>query len=271
MLNNFFYFTVFSVILSCNPNSQASFDISKHYDLKTPSEYFEMPHKLREISGIDTINTHQFVTHNDENGRIFIYDLKNKTIIRTISFGKDGDYEDVAIAGKTAYVVRSDGTLFEVKNYLENPLTTIHKTFLSEKDNVEGLCYDQEDNQLLLATKGNKVKKIYAFSIENKTLNPKPIFEINPKSIKARYHVKTEFSPSAIAIHPITKNYVVLSSIGKMLAEFDREGHVMQVFNINYAQFEQPEGLCFSKNGDMFISNESKNSKANILKYNYLQ
>ncbi|CAH8286520.1 SdiA-regulated protein [Mariniflexile fucanivorans] len=261
---------ILSVSLSCITNSQTSFDLSKHYDLKKPSEYFEMPYELREISGIDTINAHQLITHNDEKGEIFIYDLNNESIKKTISFGKKGDYENITIVGKTAFVLRSDGTIYEVKNYLENPITTIHKTFLSKKDNVESLCYDQENNQLLLATKGNKVKKIYAFSLENNELISKPIFEINPKIIKKHYHTKNDFSPSAIAIQPITKNYIILSSIGKMLVEFDNEGQLIHVFNINYAYFRQPEGLCFSKNGDMYISNESKNSKANILKFDYL-
>lgn len=271
MLKKNLYIVIFSIILSCNTNSQTPFDISKHYDLKTPSEYFEMPNQLKEISGIDTINPHQLITHNDEKGELFIYGLKNKSIKRPIHFGKNDDYEDVAIVGKTAYVVRSDGTLFEVTNFLEAPITTIHKTFLSKKDNVEGLCYDQENNQLLLACKGGKIKKVYAFSLKNNELNPKPVFKINPKSIKERYHVKNDFSPSAIAIHPVTKNYFMLSSIGKMLAEFDNEGHLIHVFNINYPHFRQPEGLCFSKNGDMYISNEAKGRKATILKFNYLQ
>ncbi|MFD2917227.1 SdiA-regulated domain-containing protein [Psychroserpens luteus] len=270
MLKKIIYIAILTVTLSCNTNSQALFDISKHYDLKTPSEYFEMPYELREISGIDTIDAHQLINHNDEKGELFIYDLKNKSIKKTIPFGENGDYEDVAVVGKTTFVLRSDGTLYEIKNYLESPKTTIHKTFLTAKDNVEGLCYDKENNQLLLATKGNKVKKIYTFSIENKVLNPKPIFEINPKSIKKHYHVKNDFSPSAIAIHPLTKNYFILSSIGKMLAEFDNKGNLIHLYNINYTHFRQPEGLCFSENGDMYISNEAKGRNATVLKFKYL-
>ena len=32
-------------------------------------------------------------------------------------FGKDGDYEDITIRGQTVYVIRSDGQIFEVKNF----------------------------------------------------------------------------------------------------------------------------------------------------------
>ncbi len=270
MLKICLYISIISVCFSCNTNSQTFFDISKHYNFNTPSEYFEMPYELREISGIDTVNTNQLITHNDEKGELFVYDLKTRSISKTIHFGKNGDYEDVAVVGKTIFVLRSDGTLYEIKDYLINPKTAIYNTFLSTKDNMEGLCYDQVNNRLLLASKGNKVKKIYAFPIESNMLNPLPVFEIKPKSIRNRYHIKYDFSPSAIAIHPITKNYFILSSVGKMLAEFDNEGHLIHVFNIKNNYFKQPEGLCFSKNGDMYISNEAKDSKASILKFKYL-
>ena len=63
----------------------------------------------------------------------------------------------------------------------------------------------------------------------------------------------------------------MLSSIGKMIAEFNRQGKLLHVFNINYSHFGQPEGICFSENGDLYIANEANVGKANILKFNYLQ
>lgn len=271
MLNKILYITIFSIILACNSKSKAPFDVSSHYDFKKPVAYFEMPHPLSEISGIDILNGTQFVTHNDEEGYLFIYNTRQNAIEKQVKFGKDGDYEDVAIVGSTAYVLRSDGVLFEVVNFQEAPAVTVHNTFLSKKDDVEGLCYDRENNRLLLACKGKKDKTIYAFSLEKKELNPDPVFEIDPKAIEDKFHIKATFSPSAIGIHPISKNYYVLSSVGKMLAEFDNNGNLIHVFNIDYSRFEQPEGLCFSKNGDIYISNEANEGKANILKFNYLQ
>ncbi|PIY11705.1 MAG: hypothetical protein COZ17_06000 [Flavobacteriaceae bacterium CG_4_10_14_3_um_filter_33_47] len=265
------YFSGLLILISCQNLLKNNFDESTAYNFSKPEKYWEMPYELREISGIDTINAHQLIAHNDEKGDLYIYDLKHKSIKKTIPFGKNGDYEDVVIVGKTAYVLQSNGTLFQVENFLESPKTIVHKTFLSNKDDVEGLCFDKKNNQLLLATKGHKSNKIYAFSIKNNALNSQAVFEIDSKDLKKKYKIKKDFSPSAIAIHPKTKHYFVLSSIGKMIAEFNRQGKLLHVFNINYSHFGQPEGICFSENGDLYIANEANVGKANILKFNYLQ
>jgi len=47
----------------------------------------------------------------------FQYDLDMREIVNKYDFGKDGDYEDITIRGQTVYVIRSDGQIFEVKNF----------------------------------------------------------------------------------------------------------------------------------------------------------
>ena len=111
---------------------------------------------------------------------------------------------------------------------------------------------------------------IYEFYLETYTLNPKPFISISQNEIKEKYNKADYFAPSGIAIHPITKNIYVITSIGKMMAEFSPEGKLLAVFDIDYPHFQQPEGISFDKNGDLYISNEAKGKKANILKFKYL-
>lgn len=264
-------------MISCQKQPKLNFDECKSYYLSEPEKIWEMPFELNEISGIELLENQKIIAENDEEGKLFIYDLKNKTIEKTISFGKDDDYEDVAINDETAYILRSDGTIFEIINYKTVPKTTKHHTFLSQDDDTEGLFFDAKKNRLLITCKGNssvleskKSRLIYEFLLENNTLNPKPIITISEKEIKKKYNNANYFAPSDIAIHPITKNIFIITSVGKMMAEVSPEGQLLNVFDLDYPHFQQPEGIIFDKNGDLYISNEAKGKKANILKFKYL-
>lgn len=273
-MNSTISFLAFLMLLSCQKQPKATFDECKLYDLNQPSAIWEMPEALDELSGIEILNSQKVICHNDEDGNLFVYNLNNKTIENIIPFAKEGDYEDVAIKESTAFVLRSDGTIFEVQNYLNAPKAIKNKTFLTEEDNAEGLFFEAEKNRLLVACKENSDKKngkgkrfVYEFLLGENELNPNPILTISQNDINP----KSQFSPSGIAIHPISKNIYILSSIGKMLAEFTSEGKLQKIYSLNYSHFMQPEGISFGKNGDLYISNEAKKNKATILKFNYIR
>jgi len=270
-------FIIFTLFLSCQEQQKTTFDECTSYHLNQPSAIWKMPKVLDEISGIEILNNQKIVCQNDEKGNLYVYNLNNRSLEKTISFAKKGDYEDIAIKGSSVYVLRSDGTIFEVQNYLSQPKTIIHKAFLKQEDNIEGLFFDIQKNRLLLACKGNSDQKtvkntrfVYEFSLRKNVLNPNSILTISQKEIQKTYPTKSLFSPSGIAIHPISKNIYILSSVGKMLAEFTSEGKLQKIYKLNFSHFQQPEGISFNENGDLYISNEAKKNKATILKFNYI-
>ena len=61
----------------------------------------------------------------------------------------------MAIAGNKFYLVTSKGNIFEFDEGNDNKMVNfkLYKTKLSSEYNVEGLCYDNEINSLLLACK----------------------------------------------------------------------------------------------------------------------
>src|SRR6476620_1551795 len=88
------------------------------------TQKWSMPKELTEISGMVYLSNNQFACIQDEDGSIFIYNTATNKVDKEIPFSKHGDYEGIAVVGSTAYVLRSDGTLFEVMNYLgKNPST----------------------------------------------------------------------------------------------------------------------------------------------------
>jgi hypothetical protein len=87
------------------------------------------------------------------------------------------------------------------------------------------------------------------------------------KDIEARLGKEIKrFKPSAASINPLTGDVLIVSSINKLLVIATRELVVKEVLELGAEIFKQPEGLCFTPNGDLLISNESaQDGKANLL------
>ena len=236
---------------------------------------WEMPAILLEISGISYLDNGQFACIQDEAGVIFIYNASENKIDRTITFGAAGDYEGIAMVGRTAYVVRSDGHIFEVQDIdTSSPKIKEYATPLTAANNVEGITYDAKHNRLLLAIKGAETsvknyKGIYAFNLDTKKLAAVPLFKLNLTD-PALQTTKTKklnnaLQPSEIAVNPVTGNIYLTEAVNPQLFVLDAAGKIITRHKLSGSTFTQPEGLAFSPNGELYISNEGKKGKGNIL------
>ena len=77
------------------------------------------------------------------------------------------------------------------------------------------------------------------------------------------------FAPSGIAIHPITKEVFLLSSPGKLLVVLDENGKIKDAQKLSPKYMKQPEGICFDRDGTLYITSEGDGGKARLLKYEY--
>ncbi|WP_181304222.1 SdiA-regulated domain-containing protein [Rufibacter sp. XAAS-G3-1] len=282
-------FLTFSVLACDSGNAQAREDDKpkknkKHKTVEAASpavqvnQKWEVPEILREVSGIAFLGNGKFACVQDEAGVIFIYDTGKKFIERQITFGAAGDYEGIALAGNTAYVVRSDGHLFEVANWLsEGPMIKEYPTSLTEAHNVEGLTFDAKHQRLLLAIKGEEAngtdyKGVYAFDLASKTLSAQPIFKLSLKDPQLPQTQKKTLSkvwqPSEIAIHPVTGDIYLLEASNPQLFLLNPDGSIKKRHKLSDAAFYKPEGIAFSPSGELFISNEGKKNPGNILQVN---
>ena len=73
------------------------------------------------------------------------------------------------------------------------------------------------------------------------------------------------FSPSAIAIHPITNQIYITSSVGKLLLITNESGKVLHIENLKKSIHPQPEGLCFDQDGNLYLSNEGKDGRPGVI------
>ena len=249
-------------------NEVAGQDI--HYEIVTQ---WELPDELEEVSGIDWMGANKIACIQDEDGIVFIFNLETSTVEKKIDFAGPGDYEDLRIVGDAIYVLRSDGEIFEVENFLsENPRTKTYSNFLTAKQNLEGLAYDKANNRLLLAIKDREPKDktykgIYQFSLKSRDLNKEPSFrlEMQDSLLKRDVKLNRKLEPSALGIHPQTGKFYILDGRSPQLIIADENMNLEKLYNLREADFAQAEGLTFAEDGRLFISNEGKTGKPNIL------
>ena len=234
-------------------------------------EKWDMPPELKEISALSYMDDERFVCVEDESGTIFRYNIKSNTVEKRIQFAAKGDYEGIALKNETVYVVRADGRLFEIdlKRGGGNSVKE-YKTSLTVKHNVEGLCYDKDNDRLLLATKDENpnlpgYKGIYAFDLAKKTFIDEPVYKIDMNDKAIGGTKKNAVSPSAIAIHPTTRDMYITDGPQAKLLILDAQGITKDYIELG-KDFSQPEGIIFSPQGDLFISNEGTKQPGNILK-----
>ena len=264
---------------SCNSVSRdvSSFD-DFPYHLNEPDQVFKLKSELEEISALTYLEDHKLACVQDEDGILYIFDTHQGEIVSKYNFGDGGDYEGIEVVGNTAYVLRSDGTLYEILNFSDNaPKVNTYETPLNAKNDTEGLGYDPTQNCLLIACKeqgfidekSDDQRAVYRFDLENKTLIQQPYLVIEEGKLAARTRKKISFHPSGIAVHPLTQELYIIASNGKLLVVMDTNGNILAAKSLPANVFNQPEGICFAPDGTLYISNEGRDGNGNILRFIY--
>ncbi|MCF6241759.1 MAG: SdiA-regulated domain-containing protein [Bacteroidales bacterium] len=253
------------------------------FDLKKPVKTIKLPAELVEISALSYYKNNLLAAVQDENGFIYLINYKTGKIIEKIKIENFGDFEGIEIIDSTAYMMKSDGTIYRVENFIdENRKIEKFNPGFNAKNDCEGLAYDAQNHELLIACKakaalaGNiqknehlpdlkKYRAIYPLRTDNMQVNVKPKFLLE-KNEYEKISKTGDFKPSAIAIHPKTGNVYIIASAGKLLVILDKNGNYLGHAQLKPEIFRQPEGICFSPDGKkIFIANEGKGKKGTIL------
>lgn len=266
------------------------------YNFEEPTQKQKLPNELDEISGLDFLGGPLFACIQDEKANVYIYNYETDEITSDVDFGKNGDFEDVEVVGKEIWVLRSDGDLYQITDFnTDDQKTEKYETHLSSSNDTEGLCLDASGENLLIACKGKahddakwkNYKAVYSFNLAKKELSEEPYFAINLEDL-SKHLTKDKsaemvqkvakflnpasgdlsFQPSGIDVHPVTKEIYLIATVGKLLVVMDKTGKkIVHIEPLDPDTFKQPESICFTANGDLYIGNEARGGKANILKF----
>jgi len=273
------------IMIACQPQSKSSereqiiSNVNIPYNVSNPSEIKYLKKELKEISGLTYLGDNKIACVQDEKGIVYIMDNFGERINRKIKFKGKGDFEGITFIKDKFYVNRSDGHIYPIDiNGSDDQDSKAIKTPLSEKNDIEGITYFNGTNELWLACKSeggieHKLKKkraIYAYDLTNNKFIYTPKITIDYQEVNDKLGAPDNyrFKPSGLAIHPQNKQLYIVCSVGKCLIVTDLRGNLKEAVYLPKDTFSQPEGITFDEIGNMFISNEGVNGKANILKFN---
>ncbi len=235
-------------------------------------QVFVLHKQLLEISGIAYLNDSTLFAINDEDGKIFTADLTPGKPA-SIRFGKGEDYEDICYADTVFYVLESSGDIYTVP--VNDPSAT-RKTKFPKKRKVEfeSLYAEPGTGNLVMLSKEQRLIEdalvAYRYDPVADTFSTGPVYIIPLRDItRLMKDHSAECKPSAAAVHPVTNKLFVIASVGKVLLICSLDGKVEKAYSLNPDLFSQPEGICFSPSGDMYISNEGLQGKATIIRFPY--
>jgi uncharacterized protein YjiK len=251
------------------------------YDLAHPQKKWKLHPDLEEISGNTWVDNNHLLVIEDLTPNLYLLRLDPDTAIiekkvqfREQSPGKKFDVEDVTMVNNTVYALWSHGAIFKINNWQTTPEVKEIKTFLKKENNTEGICYDPVTKNLLVTCKDESdiedekksTRAVYEFDLNGDSLKGEPFMLIHKKEFKKLADEKIEFFPSAIAVHPITHDIYILSTKEtKCMAVFKHSGELISFELIDKDLLPQPEGICFSPDGTLYISTEGKKGEPGYL------
>ncbi len=237
---------------------------------------------LKEISGLSPTETPGiYIAIADERGEVFFLDKNGGgAVLNRVLFKEKGDFEGIEMVGKSIWAAKSNGDLYEIREWENNPpQVEVYKTFLMKHNDVEGLAYDPWRKSLLLACKERPdslyPRNIYSFDLMTKELNKVPAYTIQPEDVNrlveyGEVEKHDFFSPSGLAIHPLTGDIYVISTALKRLVVLDyKTGKVKFAQRLDKKILPQPEGISFDKSGNLLLSSEGKQGEGLLLQFDY--
>jgi hypothetical protein len=250
-----------AVWTGCNAVPKDEFQSTDMYDLANPV-VVNLPQELDEISGIAYYpkDTSVFAII-DEDGLLYKIPILHPNNVKEWRFDKKRDFEDLVLRDSSFYILVSNGDIERV-DFKNDSIVTSKTNFSDESKKVNEFetLYLADSNKLIIMCKQceeDKKAKVSSFLLNDSNSTYTFYNEIESAPIaKNLGEEKIAIKPSAAAINPITKELYILSSVSKMLVILSPEGKFKSVYKLNPKIYKQPEGMAFTPQGDLIISNE---------------
>ncbi|MDX1408865.1 MAG: SdiA-regulated domain-containing protein, partial [Saprospiraceae bacterium] len=256
------------------------------YHLDEPVQIIALDNALREISGLAYFNERLYALQ-DEDGRVYQIDPQTGKVLRDDKFWKDGDFEGIEVTDALGIAMKSNGHLYAFDLYDPDDDRTVKIDIeLSRDMNFEGLGFDRQSGQILLAAKRRPEviqKEIYAVDASFKSMQYRQMTILDQTVLFDRHMggkkkglarlrknlaaATYSFNPSGIAVHPLTGDRFIISSPVPQLLVMSESWEVRDVIFLDQILFRQPEAICFDPAGNLYIGNEGGGAKGNILKF----
>lgn len=236
------------------------------FDLTTPVARWELPRRLREVSGLAAGGPGRVLAHSDEAGVIVELDYHRGKVLRELRMGSPtitGDFEGIALVGHRVTLMTSDGRLFSgdlpSAGAVIEPVD-VQTTGLGRRCELEGLAVDG-NGDLLLPCQTPRVRShdltdrltVWAWSPSRTMLDPQPRLAVPLDRRTGALH------PSAVVRTP-AGTILLLFGRERAIGEFAANGTTLALWSFDARTHPQPEGLAITADGMLLIADEARGS-----------
>lgn len=288
MRNAFVTLLLLSGCATAQPDRLAHF---VPYDMDRPTQVFELPPLLMEVSALTDVDDSTIACVHDESGSVYFLSTHTGAITDSANFAGPGDMEGLTRVGPNFFALRSDGLVYRLGDRASGlPVLDTFRIQLTNK-NIEGLGFDERTGMVLVSPKdfqkgsqeGKDERLIHAIDPEATGMAPRVILRVSldklvqqaeglgikvpkqKKNGKERSALKLRYS--SVAVHPRTHHYYLLSAVDRTLLVLDRKGDLVDLVLLNPKLLPKPEGITFMPNGDMWLSSEGKGRSPVLVRY----
>lgn len=264
------FLLLLSLAAGCNEKgSQPSANV-EGYDMLRP-HVVHLPSELDEISGLAWYSrTKSVFAISDEKGILFKLTPDVKLDIQKWKFSKKADYEDLVMLDSSFYIMQSNGSIQVLKFMGNDSIAVDDVEFPGKGNEFESMYYDAPSGLLKLICKdceGDKkhTMTVYSFDPKQQAFTEQTT-QIDLSELFKKLDDKFHFKASAAAVNPVNHELFIISSVNKMMLVIDSSNAVKASYTLDKGLFKQPEGMAFTDDGKMIISNESAGiGAANLL------
>jgi len=233
-----------------------------------------LPGFVREASGLAMIDENHLLTHNDEQGHLYLITLPGLQITRLASLGDPvvlDDFEGIAVNGDQIYMITSTGKLYVIRGVSFEKTDQIADwkvldTGLSTVCEVEGLHFD--GGKLLIpcktiykkgGTKKSGENRITVFSyIPGKDQQAETLFSFEDDRLKGDRRRITAIESD--------DNFFYLLTPANLL-RVHRDTLSLELFPLDPTAHKQPEGIALMDNGSFFLVDDRKKGPGGLSHY----
>ena len=242
-----------------------------------PLARWVMPQNMNEISGLALTPDGRLFAHPDERGIVSQIDYRRGVVVKQFLLGRRGvqaDFEGIAVAGDTMYLLASNGRIYEFREGANgaNVDFSVHDLELGKECEFEGLAYDPAINSLLLACKHIGIEEfkdhllIYRWRLTDTGGERLSHLAVQVAELAAQHDWK-DIGPTGIDVDPVTGNYV-LTTMEHALIVVSPEGVILEM-RLLPATHDQPEGVAITRDSMIIISDEAVTKPAAITLYRW--
>jgi uncharacterized protein YjiK len=242
-----------------------------------PSDRWELPKGLREISGLAMDSAGRMFAHGDEEAVVYQLDPTDHSVVKKFSLGRPavrGDFESIALVEGHVVLATSNGVLYSGREGADGEAVpfTVQPTGAGQFCEIEGMAWVPNDRALLFACKTPRTKALQGhlavlrWSLESKSLDRHPAMFVPLADLAAAAEV-SEFHASELLRLPSGDRYLVLAGREHAIAELSAGGTVMAAARLRHRDHPQAEGLALAPDESLLVADEGAGGRGTISVY----